>query len=192
MNKGISLIELLVTIASVGIMTLVGFRFYTEQKKSTYTAWAKVEMSEISKVMKTAKSYDGYYHQFIYAMGYQPKGKIYASVGTDAGTSICCDKYPDPGTDPCKKAERSGFLYYSCGNSATEIATDNIEICDSAGYSNSCQKETGLSPLQTSDFATCPISPADWCNCDQFTVGAITHLDKELTIDHVGTLCLEN
>lgn len=190
-SRGFSLTELLVTLASIGVLSVIGMRYYKDRQQGSHVTWAKAEVTKISQLMKAAKSYDGYYHQFIYTMGYEPKGKVFASAGTDAAASVCCNKYPDPGTKPCRKGYKGGFLYYNCGNSATQLATDNIEICDSAGYSHSCDKMSGLSVLKTSDFSTCPISPASWCDCNQFTAGAITSFDKEMTLNHVGKLCLE-
>lgn len=191
-NKGFSLIELLVTIFIIALLMFLGMRAYNEQRAKTYLTWAKSEMNNMAQFMKTARNYDGYYHQYIYAAGYQPKGKVYASVGTAAapGTN-CCNKYPDPGTSPCVKDGRSGFLYYNCDNSALHKATDNIEICNNSSYSGSCQMDSGLSALKTSDFSTCTPSPSTWCNCTNFTVGAITFDGRELSINELGKLCLD-
>ena len=192
-KQGFSFIEAVVVLSILGILCYIALMYYGRLKDSSVSTWAKAEMGEVIKIMRTAKSYDGYYHQFIYSMGYRPKGKVLASVGTAASSStICCNKYPNPGASPCSKNYRSGFLYFNCKSSASEIATDNVEICNSAGYSNTCLIESGLNPLQTSNFSYCSISPTSWCNCNAFIVGAITHFDKELTIDHTGTLCLED
>ena len=191
--KGFSLIEMLVVISIIGILCSIALLYYGNLKKSADLAWTKAEMTEIVKIMKTAKSSDGYYHQFIYSMGYRPKGSVFASVGTDAPATICCSQYPDPGTSPCSKNHKSGFLYYNCGNSPLEVATDNIEICGGTGYSNTCDKKSSsLSALSTSDFTHCSVSPTNWCDCNQFTVGAITRDDIELTINQIGTLCVQN
>ena len=190
MVKGFSLIEMLVVISIIGILCSIALLYYGNLQDSSDITWAKAEMAEVIKVMKTAKSNDGYYHQFIYSMGYRPKGTVFASVGTDAPAAICCNQYPDPGTSPCSKNHKSGFLYYNCGNSPSEISTDNFEICKSTGYSNTCDLKSGLSALKTSDFTTCSVST--WCDCNQFTVGAMTRVGYELTINHIGTLCSEN
>ena len=194
-NKAFSLLELLVTAFIIAVLGLIGWKFYTEQLQSSYVSWAKAEMIDILKLAKVAKDYDGFYHQYIYAIGYRPKGKIFASVGTAADpSSICCSDYPNPGTNPCEKNWRSGFLYYNCDASTLHTATDNIEICDDSGYSYSCDKDTDgdgndLKALQTSDFSTCTPSPATWCDCDNFTVGAIIFFGKKLTLNDQQTLC---
>ena len=101
MNKAFSLIELIVTIFILSILMFMGLKFYSEQKQSSHITWTKSEMSDIFKFMRSVQSYDGYYHQFIYEMGYQPNGEVLASVGTAADPGvICCDQYPDPGTNP--------------------------------------------------------------------------------------------
>ena len=197
MNTAFSLLELLVTMTIVIILILMGMRFYNTQKQSSYMSWAKAEMIDISKIMKAAKGYDGYYHQFIYAMGYQPKGKIYASVGTAASpTSICCSQYPDPGADPCCRKDPLtdacvGYLYYNCKAGGIHTATDNTEICGFSGAS--CVRASPrLLPLATSRFSTCRPNPTSWCDCEHFTVGAITFLGQELSINQLGELCEKN
>ena len=193
MSKGFSLIELLVAVVIIAILLLVGLRFYNEQKRSTYVTWTKTEMTDIFQLMQAVKSYDGHYHQFIYAMGYRPKGKVMGSVGTAADpNTVCCDQYPELGADPCTKNWKSGYIYYNCKSDSLSKATDNIEICDDSAYDQECMKEDGLSVLQTSDFSTCSPAPAAWCSCNQFTVGGLTALGKELTLSEQRVFCEED
>ena len=192
-NKGFSLVELLVTVAIIGVLLSFGMGIYNDIRKKTRITWAKAEMSQVIHFMKLAKINDGYYHQYIYSAGYRPKGSVYASVGTAASDSIiCCDKYPNPGVSSCVKNSKSGFQYYNCDGSDLGKATDNIEICNDSAYGSSCEIISGLSALKTSDFANCPPSPTGWCNCFQFTVGAISSFQSksiELSLDHFGKLC---
>ena len=195
MNKGFSLIELLTVIVIIAVLLIIGVRSYSNQKNKVYVAWAKAEMIEVSKLMKTAKAYDGFYHQYIYAMGYRPKGDILAVVGTAASASdICCDEeYPDPGVSPCEKNGRSGFLYYNCKDTSLDKATDNVDICGPDPLSptlyDSCKNKFSLNSLPTAGFTACPLPPEGWCDCDQFTIGAKTNFDKKLTITERGTMC---
>ncbi len=192
MNRAYSLVELLVTVAIVGVLGLLGMRLYNEQKQSAHATWAKAEMMDVFQLMRTAQSYDGHYHQFIYAMGYRPKGKVLAAVGTAADSNtICCDQYPSKGSDPCAKNWRSGYSYYNCKSGALDTATDNIEICQGTGYSQSCEIKSGLKALQTSDFPGCPPHPAEWCNCERFTLGAVIFSGKKLTVSDQRVFCEE-
>ena len=194
-NKAFSLLELLMTLLVMGMLMAIGGTIYTKHKKGSYKYWAKTELVEIARLMNMAKSADGYYHQYIYAMGYRPKGPIFAVVGTAASNAtICCDQYPTPGTSPCKKNYKSGFIYYNCKNTTLHLSRDNVAICDDSAYSSSCSKKLAVSgSLQTSDFSSCAPSPSTWCNCSQFTVGAIiphSSTDKkELSLNQSGKLC---
>lgn len=192
-KKAFSLIELLITIVIVAIVFLIGFKIYSNYKKNSFVTWAKAEMMDLSRLMEMAKNSDGGYHQFIYAMGYRPEGKIYAAVGTAASDStICCDKYPDPGTSPCVKNWRGGFSYYNCEDDDINKATDNIEICAELNQ-DSCAEMNQPEALETADFSTCTPTPADWCDCNLFTVGAAVYssgdITTELSINEKGKLC---
>ena len=61
---------------------------------------------------------------------------------------FACNKYPNPGTIPCRKHSRSGFIYYNCGNTSLDKATDNLEICEASSYSKNCEKKAGLAALK--------------------------------------------
>ncbi len=188
-KKGFSLIELLVSVSIIGLLGSIAIISYGSFHKKTASSWTKSEIAEVVKVMNMAKNSDGYYHQYIYAIGYRPKGKVYASVGTDASSTVnCCSRYPDPGSSPCKKNFKSGFLYYNCDSSSLGVSTDNIEICNDTNYGDSCDLESGLSALTTANFTAC-IPMAGWCDCNNFSIGAITHFGKQLTINQKGELC---
>ena len=104
-----SLIELLITIAIISLLLFMGVKFYSEQKEKSDIRIAQAEMIEILKYAKMAKTTDGAYHQFIYQMGYTPKGKITSVIGTASRTTPCCNTtanaYPSLGTSPCSKSQ---------------------------------------------------------------------------------------
>ena len=206
-NKAFSLIELLTVVAILLILVSIAFVAYNRYKESSYVSWTKAEMLEVLKLANMAKEYDGFYHQYIYKMGYRPRGKTYAVVGTDQDPGrSCCDQYPDPGIYPCEKNWRSGFLYYNCNESFLQTATDNITICKDEGYKRSCVDKDGnsidscctntdkLDPLKKTDFSSCSsdIPTSSWCDCDSFTVGAINVFKKELLLNQDGFLCVKD
>ena len=89
-TKGLSFTELLVAVAIVGILTTIATVSYNAIRQSSGNTWAKAEIAEIAKLMQMTKASDGYYHQFIYAMGYRPEETLYATVGTDASNTTIC------------------------------------------------------------------------------------------------------
>ncbi len=195
MSKAFSLVELLVITSILGMLVLVGMRFYNKQKQTGAITWAKVEMIALSRLMKMVKSTDGHYHQYIYAMGYRPKGKLLARVGTAGDPAvICCNKYPNPGGS-LSSTMTGGWIYYNYKNDNLNKATDNVEICNDLNYThkNSCKPGTGVNALATGDFSSCPPTPTTWCDCDQFILGAITlDSNKELSLNHQGAWCEES
>ena len=103
-NQAFSLIELLITFVILVILVLMGTKTYNEQKKNSNIRIVQSEMTEVLRYAKMAKTTDGAYHQFLYQMGYTPKGKVIAMIGTGASDTIpCCADYPLPGRSPCAK-----------------------------------------------------------------------------------------
>ncbi|MDE0092534.1 MAG: type II secretion system protein, partial [Oligoflexia bacterium] len=153
-NKAFSLIELLVTLVIIGVLSLFGIKLYTEQKKNNIIRMTQAEMTEVLKYAKMAKITDGGYHQFLYQMGYTPKGKIFSAVGTRASnTAPCCRPsasndpygYPSLGTSPCVRTIGSANSYtisqgQSCGmgficcNNSTCASSNRCELgrCNSS------------------------------------------------------------
>ena len=189
-KKGYSLIELLVTISILLVLFTVAIIYYNGYLKGVETTFAKSEMTNILKFAKTAWSTDGDYHQFIYTMGYvPPKGKQFATVGTDAiRNTVCCNKY--------QNCIGKGFLHYDCN--LTNQLINNIDICTHTGKCTF----PGLQPLTTNDFRPPPPvtnpdfkviqNQSDWCDCNSFTVGGKTLDGIILTLKTDGTLATKN
>ena len=105
-NQAFSTTELLVTFTIASILVLMGTKAYNEQKKNSNIRITQSEMIEVLRYAKMAKTTDGAYHQFLYQMGYTPKGEVIAIIGTGASdTNHCCHKrnkkYPRLGSSPC-------------------------------------------------------------------------------------------
>ena len=194
-NKAFTLTELLVSSMIVGMLFFVGGSFYKKRTKESYSTWAKQELAGLARLMNMAKNYDGFYHQYIAFLSYRPKGTLYAVVGTGASATVnCCNKYPELTDSPCKKDERSGFLYYRCDNTAFNRSTDNVEICGDSNYNSKYECDiNGLSAISNEfdNNSRCKPEPAAWCDCDNFTLGARDIEGKKLTINQLGTVCIE-
>ena len=107
-NKAYSLIELLVTISILGLLIGIAVPSYLKYKGNSYRAWTISEMSHVVGLAKAAKEEDGWYHQYLYQLGYRPTGIVYAVVGSGADKSTnCCTNYPTTGTDPCRKKDNA-------------------------------------------------------------------------------------
>lgn len=143
--------------------------------------------------MKITKDIDGHYHQFLYKMGYRPKGEIYALAGILASSSsLCCNQYPLLGSDPCRIGSRSGFSNYNCKNSFPSTALTNIQICESPNYDLICRKDPEDLIIQFNQRPGGPPScfPNPSCDCDTFHLGADTSTQNSaktfLKMDHNG------
>ena len=194
-SKAFTLVEMLVSSVIVGLLFYVGGSFYKKKMKQSYLNYAKQELTGLSRLMNMARSYDGFYHQYIYFFNYRPKGLFYAVTGTGASaTTNCCNKYPQISASPCEKDKRSGFLYYRCENTALNRSTDSVEICNDSTYRSKHECDiNGLSTISTqfNNNTNCKPRPATWCDCNHFTLGAIDINGKEVTIDQLGKLCIE-
>jgi len=113
-QKGFSFIELLVVLAILPVLTLMSVKLYNDQKKQAYRTSARSSMTDLMTLMKTAKENDGYYHQFIYQMGYRPKGVLMANLGLKTDNSAPCgssNPLPSLGASNCSK-EKAGSMTY--------------------------------------------------------------------------------
>ena len=153
-NKAFSTIEMLMTFAIAALLFLIGARFYNEQKKDNDIRMTQAEMTEALKFVQMAKQMDGGYHQFLYQMGYTPKGKIIAIIGTGAGnTSPCCSDYPALGDLTCTKT--IGAVVNTYKISGGQTCGEGFICCDTSDSScpgpDNCQ------------FGKCP--PGKTCAC---------------------------
>ena len=149
-NKAFSLIELLVTVVIVSILVTVGSKFYIEHREKNYITTAQAELVNVLQHVKIAKQTDGWYHQFLYQMGYAPKGLLTSIVGTGAISSApCCsgaNGYPSLGSTPCRKSIGSDQIYRIRRNESCSMGF----ICVSGCKFGKCN----------------PTLPNTTCNCE--------------------------
>ena len=138
-NKAFALTELLVTFGIIAVLTLLGVKFYNEHKESNQLKIAQTEAIEVLRLAQMAKQTDGWYHQFLFQMGYTPKGKITSVVGTGASnTSPCCSRYPALGHSSCTKTIGSVQSYQISGGQTCGLGF----ICTSGCQLGSCPSGT--------------------------------------------------
>jgi len=209
LKSAYSLIELLVGLSILILITSIASVRYKNYQKTSYETWSKAELAYINGLMKTAYGADGFYHQYIYQMGYRPQENILATVGIPADTHSflpCCYRLPALGTS-C----REGYLFYKCKSSEPHNLTDNVAICNHLGVSR-CKIQGHLTNLGTDPLsnltpsATCPThfvshdASQAWCNCSKYTLVAKTSYGSTspspsvtdqsyFTLNELGTLC---
>jgi len=86
------------------------------------------------------------------------------------------------------------YLYYTCGNSALELAKDTKSICTNSNYSLKCKWPNDELPdnLLSTDFGSCDLPKTDWCSCDQLSIGATSKaFTKKVVLKKDGTLCVK-
>ena len=107
--KGFSIIELLTAIIIISFLSVLGIKFFDGEKKKALRIAAQSEAFLLMALIKTARENDGYYHQFIYQMGYKPQGALTANIGVKASnTTPCCSNYPNLGATKCHKSILTG------------------------------------------------------------------------------------
>ena len=104
-NKGFSFIELIIIIAIISVLALISMKYFGDQKERAYKTTAQKDMVDLMSLLRVAQKNDGYYHQFIYQMGYRPKGPLIANIGVKADNSAPCgsSSYPALGDAKCSK-----------------------------------------------------------------------------------------
>ena len=187
-HGGFSLVELLTTVTILMALAGVATMVYRNFSLQNYKAWTKSEMASLAGFLKSAKRIDGGYHQFIYQLGYKPKGEILATIGIPSSVTknACCSKYT-----PLGAGCRTGFFNYNCKDNPPYNLTDNTSMCNN--NPSLCTKKGDLSSLGTSPFSglskagDCQATVLDsstgaWCNCKKFTVAAVTVFGKSGTL----------
>jgi len=96
-KKGFSLIEVLVSVAILGVLSAVSVGTYRKYLRSAYKTTSKVQLSEIAKTLDYVHSVDGGYHSRIYTGGYRIPNEFKQKSwgGFRARPSkITCDIFP--------------------------------------------------------------------------------------------------
>ena len=99
------MIELLVVILILSVLSGIGMKVFQEQREKNRKTMAQQELTSLMSLIKTAQRTDGHFHQYIYQMGYRPKGTLIANIGIKTSNSApCCNKYPALGSANCYPA----------------------------------------------------------------------------------------
>ena len=101
-KKAFSFIELITVISVISVLSVIGLRSFQEQGQKNRKTMAQQELTSLMSLIKTAQITDKHFHQYIYQMGYRPKGVLIANIGINAsGSAPCCSEYPALGSTNC-------------------------------------------------------------------------------------------
>ena len=200
--KGFSLLELIITIAILGILSFMAVLSYGKYKKSSYKAASKLELSSIKQALSYAHTVDGGYHAHIYTAGYRLPEDIKAFGGFPSSNlkgDIACDIFP---TQTNITSQHSRFMTLS-ENVYTakhiENSTHSHAIC--------VRKSSCTPPLKFNVNQFIPKFHTDltasgtckgvaltdvkdyWYTCDTYRVVVTSKIPYYLVADQKGNIC---
>ena len=201
-KSGVSLIELLIAIAILGVLSAVAISFYHRYKNSVFKIAMKMELVQIAKHLNNAFSIDGGYHQKIFTAGYRPNYELYNDAGFDYARTdaICCSDYTSPLTEYFTLTGNVGDAQHE------DSAVKAGQICDS--NTGLCRKNndrwaeftTGTGAYSGSaGNAKCSVftSKAAQCSCTEYIIQAVVRISaassdlSRMFLNQAGLMCDE-
>ena len=214
-KNGFSLIELVVSVAIVGLLSAFSLGSYQKYLRQAYKTASKVELSDIRKTLEYMHSVDGGYHTMIYSAGYRLPKKIRAFGGFSQGKLSepisVCSIFPRNTDLPSKHSQFFTLAKDSFGETAVNGAKNSVQVCKrlqaSGDQCESKRKEVlgpahRLSGINWGMFSRAvtgsrPLLPSDSKgytvhDCNRYTYGVLTTTPKKLYLlvtNAEGELC---
>ena len=194
-ERGFSMVEMLTTVATVGVLSVVGVRSYQAQTNKARSAEAKHSLSYVYTAERNFVNSWGTYHENLVVIGAVPSSTYHYDVGFGKSVSLSKTEgslgdYPLP--DSLDVPECTNFYQICEGNCTTQIQTrvgssysryfeksggGNPAVCTVTGgnylkdytgaqASNADAKVSGFLALATSNLKSADV----WSIDDQKTV----------------------